>query len=195
MEKQTVDRRVLKTKKQLRQGLAQLMRQKNINRITVKELAELVDINRATFYAHYKDVYDLVEEVESEIAQKFQQMLDNYDIDRQLLDIRPLMVDIFEFIGDNAELASALMGSHGDIAFVRRIQNMVGDYIIHYWQKFNPADTAGIGLYSCTFVVSGGTGLMQRWLDDGMPQTPGQMAEIAARLVRNGLFNFSADRG
>ena len=49
MEEKT-DRRVRKTKKLLRQGLAKLMENKSINEITVKELVDEVDINRSTFY-------------------------------------------------------------------------------------------------------------------------------------------------
>ena len=54
MEKKT-DRRVRKTKNQLRTGLARLMKKKNIGQITVKELVDDVDINRSTFYLHYSD--------------------------------------------------------------------------------------------------------------------------------------------
>ena len=51
-----VDRRVRKTKSQLRKGLARLMQEKSIGEITVKELVEEVDINRSTFYLHYSDI-------------------------------------------------------------------------------------------------------------------------------------------
>ena len=51
-----VDRRVRKTKAQLRRGLARLMQEKSINEITVKELVDEVDINRSTFYLHYTDI-------------------------------------------------------------------------------------------------------------------------------------------
>ena len=51
-----MDRRVRKTKSQLRAGLAQLMREKSIREITVKELVDKVDINRSTFYLHYSDI-------------------------------------------------------------------------------------------------------------------------------------------
>ena len=55
-----VDRRVRKTKAQLRAGLARLMQKKSIKEITVKELVEEVDINRSTFYLHYTDIYQML---------------------------------------------------------------------------------------------------------------------------------------
>ena len=53
MQKKT-DRRVRKTKTQLRNGLAMLMKEKSVGEITVKELVDQVDINRSTFYLQYQ---------------------------------------------------------------------------------------------------------------------------------------------
>ena len=62
MQKKT-DRRVRKTKSQLKTGLAQLMREKSIREITVKELVDAVDINRSTFFLHYSVIPWLLGEV------------------------------------------------------------------------------------------------------------------------------------
>ena len=56
----TVDRRVRKTKKLLLDGLTQLMQTKDVSEISVKELSDLVDINRGTFYLHYRDIFDML---------------------------------------------------------------------------------------------------------------------------------------
>jgi len=62
------DRRVRKTKRSLRDCLVRLMKEKKIQDITVREISEMADINRGTFYLHYKDIYDLLEHVESDFA-------------------------------------------------------------------------------------------------------------------------------
>jgi len=59
MQKKT-DRRVRKTKTQLRNGLAMLMKEKSVGEITVKELVDQVDINRSTFYLHYPDILRMI---------------------------------------------------------------------------------------------------------------------------------------
>ena len=63
-----MDRRVRKTRAQLRQGLAELLKEKSLKEITVKELVEKVDINRSTFYLHYADIYDMMEKIENELT-------------------------------------------------------------------------------------------------------------------------------
>ena len=53
------DKRIRRTKKLLRQALTRLMQQKDFPSITVTDVVREADINRGTFYAHYRDVYDL----------------------------------------------------------------------------------------------------------------------------------------
>lgn len=184
------DRRVTKTKRQLRTGLATLMQGKSINRITVKELADLVDINRATFYAHYRDVYDLVEQIESYFLAVFQDILSRHIIQDRNLDLLPLLTDIFTAVGSEADMGRALMGKHGDAAFVRQVQEQIGGYFEYYWHKLNPDDTGRNQHHSYVFVLSGCTGLLQSWLEGDMQESPQEMAAVAARLVRSGLQNF-----
>lgn len=59
MEKQ--DLRIRRTKKALNEALLILMERKSFSRITIQELANEAMINRATFYLHYYDIYDLLD--------------------------------------------------------------------------------------------------------------------------------------
>lgn len=83
MEEKKVDRRVRKTKRQLRLALTKLLQEKPIKDITVREIADMVDINRGTFYLHYKDVYDMLEQVEAEMFEEFNQILNAAALHRQ----------------------------------------------------------------------------------------------------------------
>ena len=65
------DIRVKRTKRLIRQGLSELAKTKSISKISVKELTDLVEINRGTFYLHYKDISDLVESIETNLYNEF----------------------------------------------------------------------------------------------------------------------------
>ena len=71
MAQEKMDRRVRRTKALLLQGLIQLMEEKDIKDISVKELSDLADINRGTFYLHYSDVYNMLGKIEEELFQEF----------------------------------------------------------------------------------------------------------------------------
>ena len=72
-----MDRRIRKTKAQLRHGLAKLLKEKTIKEIKVKELVEEVDINRSTFYLHYTDIYDLMEQTENDLKNEILEIIHN----------------------------------------------------------------------------------------------------------------------
>ena len=64
------DRRVLRTKKNIRQAFLRLLAEKNISQITIKELSDLADINRKTFYMYYSNIEEILFELEDELVQK-----------------------------------------------------------------------------------------------------------------------------
>lgn len=62
-----MDMRTERTEKNIINAFLQLRSQKQLEKITVKELSELAEINKATFYLHYHDIYDLAEQLENEV--------------------------------------------------------------------------------------------------------------------------------
>ena len=64
-----MDLREKKTKRAVRDAFLQLRAKKPLERITVKELTELAEISKATFYLHYRDIYDLSEKMQNEVVE------------------------------------------------------------------------------------------------------------------------------
>ena len=72
------DRRVRRTKKLLKQGLSELMKEKDFKDISVKDITDRMDLNRGTFYLHYTDIYDLLNKIETDVLDDFQRVIDTY---------------------------------------------------------------------------------------------------------------------
>jgi len=64
-----MDLRVIKTKQSIKNAFLELRRKKSIEKITVRELSEIAMINKATFYLHYADIYELADEIENNTIQ------------------------------------------------------------------------------------------------------------------------------
>ncbi len=64
-----MDLRERKTRRAIKDAFLQLRAKKPLERITIKELSDLAEISKATFYLHYKDIYDLSEHLQSEVVQ------------------------------------------------------------------------------------------------------------------------------
>ena len=121
-----VDRRVRKTKAQLRQGLARLMQKKSIKEITVKELVDEVDINRSTFYLHYTDIYQMLEKIEEEAMLEIREALEGCPVHcTERKKIIPFLARFFSIMDSNRDLALALLGPNGDMDFVARIETLI----------------------------------------------------------------------
>lgn len=70
-----IDKRSQRTREALKKTLAQMMIKQNINDITIKNLVVLANINRSTFYLHYTDIFDLLQEMENVIESKVRKQI------------------------------------------------------------------------------------------------------------------------
>lgn len=190
------DKRVIRTKALLIRSLSALMKQKNIKDITVKELCEYADINRGTFYLHYKDIYDMLDSIEQELSEKFLQIFQKYNSETNEDFPYPLFLEIFKLVDDNAELFRVLIGPNGDISFIMKIFKL---YNIHCLQsefnKLSPQFSMNQVYYS-NFILYGCVGLIEQWLSRDNKESPEKMAELITKLVSTGvlsLFNMSDD--
>jgi len=74
------DRRIRRTQAAIWSAFLKLIFEKDINKITVKELCEQADINKSTFYLHYRDIYDLAEQFKQGLAAKICDIVLEYEI-------------------------------------------------------------------------------------------------------------------
>ena len=100
MAKET-DRRVRKTRALLRRSLAELLCEKSIREITVKELVERADINRSTFYLHYSDVYDMMEKIENGLVDDIEKLIEAHPVSPFNEKSFPFIEDIFVILAEN----------------------------------------------------------------------------------------------
>ncbi len=181
-----MDRRVRKTRMQLRAGLTQLMHEKPIKDITVRELAQLVDINRCTFYLHYRDIYDMVEQVEQEVFDEFEALVRAHPPEELQNKPHALLLDLFTFFSANADISSAFLGGNGDMAFFSRLIDMIRVRVLEFWQQEQKKDPEQYDYYF-SFLASGFIGIIREWFAREMKESPAQMADMAEQLVLHGM--------
>lgn len=185
------NRSVRNTRKKLRDGLLQLMEKKPINEISVKELTELVDVNRGTFYFHYTDIYDMLRKMEEDFLQNFVETLQGM-LPLQtnaIQDIAYLYLGaVFSVLGENREFCKIMLGPNGDMQFVEQIKKLVSDTCSHIWYEAAPgADSAKFEMYNA-FIINGCIGIFQKWLDGGeASETPEEISQLAATIIHASL--------
>src|SRR5690554_1807522 len=109
-------RSVRNTKRKLRDGLIELLKEKHASEIKVKELCEKVDINRGTFYYHYTDIFDMINSIENEFFESFNEIIKSMDDSKRSKEAAFNIIQmVFEFFDKNAELSATLIGPNGNM--------------------------------------------------------------------------------
>lgn len=187
------DRRVRKTEAQLVKGLTKLMKTKSIKEITVKELADEVDINRSTFYLHYKDIYDMVEKIENSLTQNLLSTLDELSKNRVTKStIAELLQDTYNIIYSNCDICAVLLSKNGDISFHNKISKIIYDKI-HTIIKNAMVDssTENEVTIATHYFISGIVGIIEVWLQDITLGTPEYITDMSIRLIESGIRTFN----
>ena len=183
------DRRILKTKKEIKQALTELMDEKRFEAITVRDITERANINRGTFYLHYQDKYDLLEQCEEEIIQNIIETVRDvqvYDIEVLIANGKPFpfIVTILEYIQQNAGFLRAILGPNGDPSFQEKLKEVM---IQNFFFKKLIKDSTTIPIeILTTYISSAHLGVIQQWLNTGMKQSSAEMASILYRIITKG---------
>ena len=183
MEKK-VDRRVIKTRRQLKKGLAALMKEKSVNQITVKELVEEVDINRSTFYLHFKDIQDLLREIEENMEAQIKRAIEEHPIVSGNENAFYFIDDMFRVLDEEREISKALIGPNGDMGFIHRIERIIKENSRGTLEKMFPGKKEDLK-YFYAFCLSGCLGLVKVWLNEGEEKSPEEMAQMTFNMIAN----------
>lgn len=187
MSEKKEDRRVRRTKKLLAQGLTQLMQQKQVKDITVRELADLVDVNRGTFYLYYRDIFDMLEKIEMELFERFNQIIASHREGPILSQTQPMFIDLFHFVAENQEICRILLSSNGDMKFLERLRSLVEERLRADWLSSHDGMTECEFEYRYSFGVLGCVGLVRAWLERHCAESADSMAVLADTLIRQGI--------
>lgn len=162
-----MDRRIGKTKKLLKKTLTTLMEEKELRKITVKEITERANINRGTFYLHYQDIYDMVEKLGDEIITKVMKIIDKSNPIGMNFLFLPVLIKIIEYFYEDNKFISALISSNGDPNFITKITNIMIEYTMETYKKEFLGHSENYIKVVTTFIVSGGIGVFTDWFKDG----------------------------
>lgn len=172
------DARVRYTKKVIRGAFLSLLREKSVRQITVTELCALADINRATFYKHYRDAFDLLEQLEAGALGHLR------DATRQIQggDAMGHFVRLLELAREHHEEFAVIASANGDPHFSRRVSACLFEAARDTVFRHLPAGTEDEKAMICRFLEGGGSGVLDFWLRGGMRQEPEEVGRLIFRL-------------
>jgi AcrR family transcriptional regulator len=165
----------------LRESLLALMQTQNVSSISIKELCGNADIHRATFYANYKNTWELLYSIEDEILSDITAILGQYFFASGKDEAVKLILDVLQYIEKHRSSMYVLFSENGDMEFNNKLFNTLHKKIISIFGN-KKSNTQKNKCYSI-FAVSGVIGLVRNWSKNGMSMPKDELAAMIVDLT------------
>ena len=192
MAKDAMDRRSLRTKTMLQHALNSLIRKKDYEAITIKDICDAANVGRSTFYAHYTSKDDLkrkgFDKLRKELVDRQREALTMAadDRDRSL----GFSLTMFEHARDHVDHYRTLVGGRGGAVSLGRIRQILSDLVrdeLAATIDKNSADVVPRELV-VQYVVGAFMAVMTWWLDGGAKLPPQRIDAMFRRLATDGII-------
>lgn len=170
-----------KTHQRIQETLMAMIEKKPIQSITVSDLCKAVDINRSTFYAHFTDIYAVMESIceklENELIEEYKA---NYVLGTDMLS-NDYMIVFLTHIEQNQGFYKAYMSESNMNILQQSMALLKAEVMQPIFKRMDVSDR--IGDYYFNFFSAGIVTILRQWLYDGCPESPGELAEIINSIL------------
>lgn len=185
----TPDRRVLRTKRAIKSAFAQLLTEKNINDITVSDIAALADINRKTFYNYYAGVYAVVDEIEDDTIRRFDALLTEPDFEVNAN--RPYMIfkKLTDIINREPVFFRYLIAMDANVSLSTKMAEMLKARTKAILLKYLTVDESRLDLM-LEFMVTGSVSVYRQWYNSDRREPLENISDSINLLIFHGLKGY-----
>lgn len=177
------NRSVRFTKKRIKTAFFELMRDNNLQKITVAEIIRKADISRGTFYFHYTDIYDLMKKIEEDIITDVLDEIKNFDESTYVVGEFPIAKRVFEAFEAHANEIVLLLGENGDPGFNEKFQTAMTGYFKNVLAYFISTEQNNMDNV-LVFLISGVLNMFLSNFKSDNPADIETLAMIANRYLR-----------
>lgn len=188
-----IDPRVLRTHQMLRDALIALIQEVGFEVIKVRDITDRAALNRATFYLHYRDkydlliksMYDLLEELETEVGIP---PVKGRDISVDVV-LKPLTL-VFEYFARHATFYRVMLCEVGVPSIMIEMQRYIENVALRWMTQLQPNQKRAVVEPDMVikFVSTAYIGVLRWWLENDMPHSAEHMAKQFMNLVSLGIF-------
>ncbi|MBQ6794878.1 MAG: TetR family transcriptional regulator C-terminal domain-containing protein [Clostridia bacterium] len=171
-------RRVTMTKTLLKESLLELLKEKPLPKITIKEICENADVNRSTFYLHYVDQFALCDEIENDSVEKINTCLAKVSIKGNRVEG---LTEFLHYMKSNGELFKILMRPDFNNSFRVRFSEVAVKRLaqLDYHDNVSEEDKD----YIFRFMFMGVLGMLEQWVKCGFDKSPEEIAAFILALL------------
>lgn len=178
-----------KTKQDLIDGFWVLYCEKRIDKITVKEITQKSGYNRSTFYEYFKDVYDVLEQIEMSIIPNITELppitMPNGDLGMSL----DMFMELYE---KNNRYYSVLLGDNGDAAFASKLKNSIKPMIQENLKSDIKISEIELD-FILEYILSAMISIMSYWFKQDKVLPAKKLISLITEIMKNGVVSILND--
>lgn len=177
------DKRVIRTKKAIRTALFKIMENKDIAYITISELAALANVNRRTFYTHYSNITDILNETESEIVESLSEVISRFDTASLVNSTYTLFIELNRLITEDYGFYFHLMKSDFRGVLISRMKNVLKASTDKILGRFSLPSDEKYAMLLSSFINGGFLNLFLEWNKSSKEVSIETAAKVASVMV------------
>lgn len=184
---------VKKTKTAFADSLVALSKDKQLNKISVKEICEHANLSRNAFYFHYKDINDLINDIENSVINEISALLDSLEkipFPKNVYSSIDSFVDIFE---EKKDTVIMLMNKSFSTSFTSRISLIFGEFNYKYFREFNGDGSKTSFEFFYVYLSGGLYDVIRYWLDNQDKMDKASFKALCYILVKRLLLPINPD--
>lgn len=177
------NQKIVMTKRLVKEGLLQLLQQKHIDDVRINELCKLADINRTTFYRHYRSPHDVLVEIGFDLAREFHELPT-----KAVTDVHERVANLCDFLFARKKTVKLFMRNNTYVDTGLIFQNFAEDFNGFKEPLFGDRkiDPHVLRLMT-TFFAYGCYTLVSRWLLEDIPLAPDSVADLIVHMIYHEL--------
>ena len=191
-ENRKKDRRVVRTQRAIRNALAQLLVEKDVEKVSIKEIAERADVDRKTVYNYYNSVYDILAELENDWVEDFDlftKRLENTRGDEYLQSFFPALT---ELLAEDIELYAQLMHMGSQSKVISKLLAFLNEKIRAAFARSYELEPEKVSV-AAEFVLAGLFWSYRSWFNSDRKKPLKEFSAELGQLVMGGLTAYFAE--
>lgn len=182
------DKRSLKTRKAIKYAFLKLLKTRDIAQVNITEITKLAGINRNSFYTHYKNINNILDDINNEIYSYMEEILVKFTYARMSVDPYPIIHEFSRIVINNKYITEYLLFSKSSTELVRKLKDSICDTFYANYLKENPANPQVYCLSS--FIIAGVFEMYHSWFRSGKELPLEEVSKIISQFILRGLSSF-----
>lgn len=184
MENKKPYRSAIRSKRLIHEAFLAILKEKQLERITVTDIVARADINRSTFYAHYPDVHGLIEEIEDEAVSGSIALLKELENDSFFQNPKLFVRALIKPLTENKELYTLMGRSDYALNQLEKLKIALTDQVIHSPHVPNSIRDSSHFEIRIQFFIGGIINVYRQWLQGNLECNLDDICDVIAELIQ-----------